>query len=128
MSEFKLQHLITTGAREAEMIEALLNDNGIEIIVRHDESGDYTMLYMGYSAYNIELYVAQTDYNEAKELLESLNLENAEVLKKEAKKQKDQNEEDGNKSISFYLVQIEKIIIILYLLLHLLPIFLDIIK
>lgn len=54
MTDFKLQHLITTGAREAEMIEALLNDNNIEVIVRHDEFGGYSMIYMGYSAYNIE--------------------------------------------------------------------------
>ncbi|PUU88054.1 hypothetical protein SAMN04515654_13713 [Halanaerobium congolense] len=29
MSNFKLHHLITTGAREAEMVEALLNGNNI---------------------------------------------------------------------------------------------------
>ena len=53
MTDFKLQHLITTGAREAEMIEALLNDNNIEVIVRHDEFGGYSMIYMGYSALSL---------------------------------------------------------------------------
>lgn len=122
MPDFKLHHLITTGAREAEMIEAVLNDNQIEVIVRHDESGDYTMLYMGYSAYNIELYVAEEDYEKAKELLKDLNIEDNEEVK-------DDNESENNKStkrdksISFYLAQIAKIIIILYLLLHLIPLF-----
>jgi len=117
MTDFKLRHLITTGAREAEMIEAVLNDNEIEVIVRHDETGDYTMLYMGYSAYNIELYVAEEDYKEAKELLKDFDLEKTDELpKREAKNNRD-------RSISFYLAQIAKIIIIIYLLLHLIPFF-----
>ena len=119
MTDFKLQHLITTGAREAEMIEALLNDNNIEVIVRHDEFGGYSMIYMGYSAYNIELYVADKDYEQARELLNSLNLErdNQDDEVVESSEEVDKREE--GKSISFYLAQIAKIIIILYLLLNL---------
>lgn len=123
MPDFKLQHLITTGAREAEMIEALLNDNNIEVIVRHDEFGGYSMIYMGYSAYNIELYVAEKDYEQARELLKDLNLEAAEEIKEEDQNQEAEKEDTRNKSISFYLVQIAKIIIIIYLLLHLIPLF-----
>lgn len=123
MPDFKLQHLITTGAREAEMIEALLNDNEIEVIVRHDETGDYTMLYMGYSAFNIELYVAEKDYQRAKELLELLNIE-ADQNKKEIEQDpKAEKEKNSSRSISFYLAQIAKIVIIIYLLLHLIPLF-----
>jgi hypothetical protein len=121
MPEFKLHHLITTGTREAEMIEALLNDNGIEVIVRHDESGDYTLLYMGYTAFNIELYVAEKDYKQAKELLKVLNIEAAEEIKEAAQNQEAEKEETKSKSISFYLAQIAKIVIIIYLLLHLIP-------
>ena len=114
MPDFKLHHLITTGAREAEMIESLLNDNEIEVIVRHDEFGGYSMIYMGYSAYNIELYVAEADYEQAKELLKDLNIDtNQQVEQQRTKKDKNQN-----KSISFYLAQIAKIIIIFYLLLQ----------
>jgi hypothetical protein len=114
MPDFKLHHLITTGAREAEMIEAMLNDNQIEVIIRHDEFGGYSMIYMGYSAYNIEIYVAEDDYDKAKELLKDLNIDtNQEVDQEKTKKDKNQN-----KSISFYLAQIAKIIIILYLLLQ----------
>ena len=87
MPDFKLNHLITTGAREAEMIESLLNDNEIEVIVRHDEFGGYSMIYMGYSAYNIELYVAEEDFNRAKELLNNLNIDtNQEVNQEKTKK------------------------------------------
>ncbi|RCW40547.1 MULTISPECIES: DUF2007 domain-containing protein [unclassified Halanaerobium] len=119
MSDFKLQHLITTGVREAEMIEALLNDSNIEVIVRHDEFGGYSVIYMGYSAYNVELYVAEDDYKEARELLNGLNLETDygnEELKTEKQKT---NSSDQGKSMSFYLAQIAKIIIIIYLLLNL---------
>jgi hypothetical protein len=123
MPEFKLHHLITTGTREAEMIEALLNDNGIEVIVRHDESGDYTLLYMGYTAFNIELYVAEKDYKQAKELLKVLNIEAAEEIKEADQNQEAEKEETKSKSISFYLAQIAKIVIIIYLLLHLIPLF-----
>jgi hypothetical protein len=99
MPDFKLHHLITTGAREAEMIEAMLNDNQIEVIIRHDEFGGYSMIYMGYSAYNIEIYVAEDDYDKAKELLKYLNIDtNQEVDQEKTKKDKNQN-----KSISFYL-------------------------
>jgi len=119
MSDLKLQHLITTGAREAEMIEALLNDNNIEVIVRHDEFGGYSMIYMGYSAYNIELYVAQDNYEQAKELLKNLNIESNNQNDKTVLDSADQGNDQQVKSISFYLAQIAKIIIILYLILNL---------
>jgi ABC-type transport system substrate-binding protein len=114
MPDFKLQHLITTGAREAEMIEALLNDNQIEVIVRHDEFGGYSMIYMGYYAYNIELYVAKVDYEKAKELLNDLNIDTNKKVDQEITKE----DENKNKSVSFYLAQIAKVIIIIYLLLQ----------
>jgi hypothetical protein len=123
MPDFKLQHLITTGAREAEMIEALLNDNQIEVIVRHDETGDYTTLYMGYSAFNIELYVAEKDYQRAKELLELLNIEADQNIKEIDQDPEAEKEKSSSRSISFYLAQIAKIVIIIYLLLHLIPLF-----
>ncbi|MGM0499065.1 MAG: DUF2007 domain-containing protein [Bacillota bacterium] len=119
MSDFKLQHLITTGAREAEMIEALLNDNNIEVIVRHDEFGGYSMIYMGYSAYNIELYVAENNYKQAKELLKDLNIESQNQDDNNILVSDDISNDEKDKSISFYLAQIAKIIIILYLLLNL---------
>ena len=121
MSDFKLHHLITTGANEAEIIEAVLNDNQIEVIMRHDEFGDYSMLYMGFSAYNIELYVAEEDYEKAKELLNDLNIDITKDSKKVEQNTKNEKYKNSKKTISFYLAQIAKIIIILYLLIHLIP-------
>ena len=122
MTDFKLHHLITTDVRKAEMIEALLNDNDIEVIFRHDEFGGYSMVYMGYSAYNIELYVAEKDYEQARELLNGINLELNEEIGEENEKTDQKKEEinssNQSKSISFYLAQIAKIIIIFYLLLN----------
>lgn len=124
MTDFKLHHLITTDVKKAEMIEALLNDNDIEVIFRHDEFGGYSMVYMGYSAYNIELYVAEKDYEQARELLNGMNLElNDEIGEENEKtdqKKEEINSSEHSKSISFYLAQIAKIIIIFYLLLNLL--------
>lgn len=119
MNNFKLHHLITVGTREAEMIEALLNDNNIEVIVRHDEFGGYSMIYMGYSAYNIELYVSENDYKKAKELLKSLNIDSVDNSNGTAENQKAEKDIRREKSISFYLAQIAKIVIILYLILNL---------
>lgn len=124
MTDFKLHHLITTDVKKAEMIETLLNDNDIEVIFRHDEFGGYSMVYMGYSAYNIELYVAEKDYEQARELLNGMNLElNDEIGEENEKtdqKKEEINSSEHSKSISFYLAQIAKIIIIFYLLLNLL--------
>ncbi len=119
MTDFKLQHLITTGVREAEMIEALLNDNNIEVIVRHDEFGGYSMIYMGYSAYNIELYVAEKDYEQAREVLKDLNLDAEAEIAEIEQETEEIKSSDQVKSFSFYLAQIAKIIIIFYLLLNL---------
>lgn len=123
MPDFKLQHLITTGAREAEMIESLLNDNEIEVIVRHDEFGGYSMIYMGYSAYNIELYVAEADYEQAKELLQDLNIVPEQEAEEAVQNKKTKAETGQKKSFSYYLAQIAKIIIIVYLLLNLIALF-----
>ncbi|TDO92027.1 putative signal transducing protein [Halanaerobium saccharolyticum] len=115
MADFRLKHLITTGVREAEMIESLLKDNNIEVIVRHDEFGDYSMLYMGFSAFNIELYVAEEDYAQAQDLVSSLNIKAEQKEDESNRTENDQNE----KSFSHYLALTAKIIIIIYLLFNL---------
>jgi hypothetical protein len=60
------------------------------------------MIYMGYSAYNIELYVAKVDYEKAKELLNDLNIDTNKKVDQEITKE----DENKNKSVSFYLAQI----------------------
>lgn len=117
MEDFKLKHLITTGVREAEMIEALLEDNQIELIVRHDEFGDYSMLYMGFTAYNIELYVAEDNYDQAKDLIASLNIETEQEEDNSAAPENENEQKE--KTFSYYLALTAKIIIIIYLLFNL---------
>jgi hypothetical protein len=141
MDELKIVHLITTGGREAELIKAVLEDNDIAVIVRHDEFGGYSMIYMGFSAYNVELYVAEDDYERAKELLSDLNIdsEQKEVqdknefsredkqigeqesrgFNKTGKAQEKEADEENDKTLSYYLIQAAKIIIIFYLLFNL---------
>ena len=142
MDELKIVHLITTGGREAELIKAVLEDNDIAVIVRHDEFGGYSMIYMGFSAYNAELYVAEDDYERAKELLSEMNINseqkevqtNNELIRKDQqireqdsrdgskadKTQEKETDEENEKTISYYLIQAAKILIILYLLFNLL--------
>lgn len=141
MDELKIVHLITTGGREAELIKAVLEDNDIAVIVRHDEFGGYSMIYMGFSAYNVELYVAEDDYERAKELLSDLNIDserkeaqqNNEISRENQdvreQKNRDFNKADNSqekeaeaekeKTFSHYLIQAAKIIIIFYLLFNL---------
>lgn len=148
MDKLKIVHLLTTGGREAELIKAVLEDNDIAVIVRHDEFGGYSMIYMGFSAYNVELYVAEDDYERAKELLVDLNIKGEEVGSEEAfdknkisreeqdvreQKNRDFNkadnvqekeaDEENDKTLSYYLIQAAKIIIIFYLLFNLFALF-----
>lgn len=75
MENIKLKHLITTGGKDAELIKALLEDSGIEVIIRHEETGGYTSILMGFSSYNIEIYTSEEQYEEAVEILDELNID-----------------------------------------------------
>jgi len=68
----------------------------------------HTVIYMGYSAYNIELYVSENDYKKVKELLKSLNIDAAEEFNETAQNQKTKKDVDREKRNSFYLAQIAK--------------------
>jgi hypothetical protein len=119
MDELKIVHLITTGGREAELIKAVLEDNDIAVIVRHDEFGGYSMIYMGFSAYNAELYVAEDDYERAKELLSEMNI-NSEQKEVQTNNELIRKDQENDKTLSYYLIQAAKILIIFYLLFNLL--------
>ncbi|ADQ13761.1 putative signal transducing protein [Halanaerobium hydrogeniformans] len=110
MSKLKLRHLITTGAQEAEMIKALLEDNEIAVIEKHHEVGAYANIYMGFSAFNVELYTSVEDYKEAKKLVSELEFVDDQMLREEAENS------DQDKEVSYYLKNAAKIIIILFLL------------
>jgi predicted ribosome quality control (RQC) complex YloA/Tae2 family protein len=57
---------------EAEIIESLLRSNDIEVSRKHREAGAYLTIYTGISIQGIDLYVLESVYEEAKELIETL--------------------------------------------------------
>ncbi len=145
MENIKLKHLITTGGKDAELIKALLEDSGIDVIIRHEETGGYTSILMGFSSYNIEIYTSEEQYEEAVEILDEFNIENQaeksneenieedeieiieddledDLLKDEARLEKEKaeleetEEYDSGREISYYLAAAAKVIIILYFL------------
>ena len=118
MSKLKLRHLITTGAQEAEMIKAMLEDNGIAVIEKHHEVGAYASIYMGFSAFNVELYTSEEDYKKAEKLIAELEFVDNQVEREEDKIL------NQRKELSYYLRNAAKIIIILFLLFSLFILFL----
>lgn len=66
-------------AAEADVIESLLTSYGVPTARKYRESGDYTKIYMGLSNFGIDLYVAETDIEKAKEILSYREEENDEV-------------------------------------------------
>lgn len=111
-----LKYLLTTGEHEAKMIQALLEDNDIAVIVKDDEFGGYSKIYLGFSAYNVDLFVSEEQYQEAKELIDTL-----EVNTEQKNSSLDKEEDNSKKVISHYLALAAKILIILYLLFILFP-------
>lgn len=145
MENIKLKHLITTGGKDAELIKALLEDSGIDVIIRHEETGGYTSILMGFSSYNIEIYTSEEQYEEAVEILDELNIDNqaeesneekieedeieiteddleddylkdGDRLEKEKAELEETEEYDNGREISYYLAAAAKVIIILYFL------------
>ncbi len=55
--------------REVDFVESLLNSSGIPTIRKYPESGGYLDVYMGYSAYGIDIYVPAAKMKEAKNIV-----------------------------------------------------------
>lgn len=55
---------------DATMIAALLADAGVPHFIKDRGIGGYMKLYMGYTVYGQDIYVGQTDYDQAKEILD----------------------------------------------------------
>lgn len=53
---------------ELEMLKELLMDYDIQLIVKHQEAGDFMALYTGNTIFGIEVYVAKDQFEKAKEL------------------------------------------------------------
>jgi len=109
MEEIKLQHLITLAERDAEMLKAELEGNEIPVIIRHQETGGYTSILMGFSSFNAELYTSEEDHEKAVEIMEELGF---------AQNGADNYAVEGATDKSFFssLRSVAKIIILFYLL------------
>lgn len=55
---------------EAEMIEALLNSNGIPVLKKFREAGDYLKIYMGGTNLGVDLYVPSKLFEKAKDIID----------------------------------------------------------
>lgn len=53
---------------ELEMLKEMLADNNIQLVVKHQETGDFMTHYTGNTIYGIETYVAEDQFDQAKEL------------------------------------------------------------
>ncbi|BCN31343.1 putative signal transducing protein [Anaeromicropila herbilytica] len=60
---------------EAELIMNLLKSNDISCFKKSKGMGGYMNVYMGYSVFGEDIYVDQTDYDRAKDILDELQLE-----------------------------------------------------
>jgi hypothetical protein len=56
---------------EANMVEEILIFNGIKVSKKYKEAGAYLSVYMGDSVYGVDLYVLESKYEAAKELIET---------------------------------------------------------
>jgi len=57
---------------EADMIATVLENNGIPVLKKRPETGDYLNIYMGMSVYGVDIYVPSEFYDFAKEILENI--------------------------------------------------------
>jgi len=56
---------------EADMIESILSSNCIKASRKHREAGGYLSIYMGNSVLGMDIYVLESAYEAAKELIET---------------------------------------------------------
>lgn len=53
------------------LVKGLLDDAGIPFLIKDRESGGFMNVYMGFSVYGIDIYVDKSNYDRAKELIDS---------------------------------------------------------
>lgn len=65
--------LISVGNNfEADMFEALLNDNHIPVLKKYREAGDYLKIYMGGTNFGVDLYVPSKLLSKAQEIVANI--------------------------------------------------------
>ncbi|MBO4583904.1 MAG: DUF2007 domain-containing protein [Clostridia bacterium] len=70
--EVKLKLLATVGSfSESKMITAFLKDEGIPVLVKDLGMGGFMKVTMGYTVFGQELYVAESDFDRAAELVKA---------------------------------------------------------
>lgn len=57
--------------QEAVLVESILKGEGISVLRKYKEGGDFTRVYMGISRFGIDLFVPEEAASFAKELLDS---------------------------------------------------------
>jgi hypothetical protein len=76
---------------EAEMLEALLNSNGIPVLKKSREAGGYLDIYMGATVYGVDLYVPSRLLERAREIIAS----NSENIEEDAQQDYSEEEDSG---------------------------------
>lgn len=56
---------------EIDMLREMLENNGIDLLAKHRETGDYLMITAGMSMFGADLYVEDQDFERAKEILDA---------------------------------------------------------
>jgi len=57
--------------KEAVIVESILEAEGIQVLRKYKEAGDFLKIYLGTSSYGIDLYVPENDLALAEGLLKS---------------------------------------------------------
>ncbi len=124
--ETKTVYLTSLSEKEAMMIKNLLEAENIPVLIKHRESGGYASIYMGMSAYDVELYVAADDYEKANNIISDLEIEiDDEEMIEQAESDSglsdsiassDANDKQKDKTIFNSFFKIGKLLIIIYLI------------
>ncbi|MBQ9557316.1 MAG: DUF2007 domain-containing protein [Clostridia bacterium] len=70
--DIKLKLLTTVSSfTESQMITSLLKDEGIPVLVKDLGLGGFMKVTMGYTVFGQELYVSETDFDRAAELVKA---------------------------------------------------------
>lgn len=113
---------------EALVIEGLLKSIGIPYIRRYDKFGDYLKITTGTTRMGISIYVAEKDYEFAKEILNSEHEFSEELLEEDEDKEmsidnREQKDDDtyntmeiGHQPFSFFSLFFLLVLIVLLLL------------
>lgn len=88
--------LISTDSMQSQMIIALLKEANIPYVVRDRGAGGWIKIGLGFSVFGTDIYVAEDDYDKAKELVDSCFAETGDDIVNEAEPEDEYDpEEDG---------------------------------